>query len=79
MSKRIFSQHIEQIWNNKDADGIERFIAPNYRGFDGDEVISGLEGYRQHVVTLTTGFPDLRITIEVILEELGEVDRAAAR
>src|SRR3954452_12994924 len=38
MSKRIFSEHIEQIWNNKDASGIERFIAPNYRGFDGAEV-----------------------------------------
>ncbi len=33
MSKRIFSEHIEQIWNNKDADGIERFIAPNYPRF----------------------------------------------
>ena len=28
MSKRIFSEHIEQIWNNKDANSIERFIAP---------------------------------------------------
>ena len=36
MSKRIFSEHIEQIWNNKDASGIERFIAPNYRGFEAE-------------------------------------------
>ena len=69
MSKRIFSEHIEQIWNNKDASGIERFIAPNYRGFDGEEVISGLEGYKEHFVTLTTGFPDLRITIRDMQEE----------
>ena len=55
MSKRIFSEHIEQIWNNKDANGIERFIAPNYRGFDGEEVISGLAGYKEHFVTLTPG------------------------
>ena len=75
MSKRIFSEHIEQIWNNKDASGIERFIARNYRGFDAEEVISGLEGYKQHFVTLTTGFPDLRITIEDMQEE----DRVVAR
>jgi predicted ester cyclase len=76
MSKAIFREHFEQIWNNKDASGIERFIAPNYRGFDAAEVISGIEGYKQHFVTITTGFPDLRITIEAILEE---ADRVAAR
>jgi predicted ester cyclase len=76
VSKAVFREHIEQIWNNKDASGIERFIAPNYRGFDAAEVISGIEGYKQHFVTLTTAFPDLRITIEVILEGEG---RAAAR
>src|ERR671914_2749503 len=69
MSKRIFFEHIEQIWNKKDASGIERFIARNYRGFDGEEVISGLEGYKEHFVTLTTGFPDLRITIRDMQEE----------
>lgn len=76
MSKAIFQEHFEQIWNNKDASAIERFIAPNYRGFDAVEVISGIEGYKQHFETITTGFPDLRIAIEVILEE---EDRVAAR
>ena len=36
MSKAVFREHFEQIWNNKDVSGIERFIAPNYRGFDAD-------------------------------------------
>jgi predicted ester cyclase len=76
MSKRIFHEHIEQIWNNKDASGIERFIAPNYRGFDAAEVISGIEGYKQHFEMITTAFPDMRITIEATLEE---EDRVAAR
>ncbi|MGH8563094.1 MAG: ester cyclase [bacterium] len=76
MSKAIFRAHFEQIWNNKDASGIERFIAPNYRGFDAAELISGIEAYKQHFVTITTAFPDMRITIEVILEE---EDRVAAR
>lgn len=76
MSKAILRAHFEQIWNNKDASGIERFIAPTYRGFESEALISGIEGYKQHFETLTTAFPDLRITIEVILE--GE-DRAAAR
>jgi steroid delta-isomerase-like uncharacterized protein len=75
MSKRIFHEHIEQIWNNKDASAIERFIARNYRGFDAEEVISGLEGYKEHFATLTGGFPDLRITIE----DMQEQDRVVAR
>jgi predicted ester cyclase len=76
MSKDVFQAHIEQIWNNKDASGIERFIAPNYRGFDAEELISGADGYKKHYETLSTAFPDLRITVEIILEE---DDRAAAR
>jgi steroid delta-isomerase-like uncharacterized protein len=75
MSKRIFFEHIQQIWNNKDDTAIERFIAPNYRGFDAAEIISGIEGYKQHFVTLTTGFPDLRITIEDMQEEARVVAR----
>jgi predicted ester cyclase len=62
--------------NNKDAGAIERFIAPNYRGFDAAALISGIDGYKQHFATITTGFPDMRITIDVILDE-GE--RVAAR
>ena len=76
MSKASLREHFEQIWNNKDASGIERFIAPNYRGFDAAEVISGVEGYKHHFESITTAFPDLRITIEVILEGDG---RTAAR
>ncbi len=75
MSKGIFSGHIEQIWNNKDVSGIERLIARDYRGFDGAEVISGLEGYKEHFTTVTTGFPDLQITIRDMQEE----SRVAAR
>ena len=75
MSKGIFSGHIEQIWNNKDVSGIERLIARDYRGFDGAEVISGLEGYKEHFTTVTTGFPDLQITIRDLQEE----SRVAAR
>jgi steroid delta-isomerase-like uncharacterized protein len=76
MSKAIFREHFEQIWNRKDASAIERFIAPTYRGFDAAELIAGIEGYKHHFETITTAFPDLRITIDIIL---GEADRVAAR
>jgi predicted ester cyclase len=64
--------------NNKDTSGIPRFIAPNYRGHDPSEpaVISGVEGYKLHFTTITTAFPDLRLTIEGIL---GVDERVAAR
>jgi hypothetical protein len=76
MSKAILRPHFEQIWNSKDASGIERFIAPDYRGFETEALISGVAGYTAHFATLTTAFPDLRLTIEVLLEGDG---RAAAR
>jgi predicted ester cyclase len=76
MSKAVFREHIEQIWNRKDASAIARFIAPTYRGFDAAELIAGIEGYKHHFETITTAFPDLRITIDIIL---GEADRVAAR
>ena len=80
MSKAVFKEHFEQIWNKKEMSGIPRFIAPNYRGHEAGnpEIIFGVEGYKQHFVTITTGFPDMRITIEDILP-LAEEDRVAAR
>jgi predicted ester cyclase len=60
----------------RDGNRIEDFIAPNYRGFDADAIFSGIDGYKQHFVTITTGFPDLFLTIETIL---AEQDRVAAR
>ena len=53
MSKAIFREHFEQIWNRKDASGIERFIAPTYRGFHAAELISGIEGYKHHLASRT--------------------------
>ena len=76
MSKAILRAHFEQIWNNKDASGIKRFIAPAYRGFETEALISGIAGYKAHFATLTTAFPDLRRTIDVLLEGDG---RAGAR
>ena len=75
MSGAVFSDVIEQIWNNGDASAIERFIALEFQGFD-PAPITGLEGYKQHFGTLTTAFSDIRITIEDIFDE-GE--RVAAR
>ena len=80
MSEAVFREHFEQIWNNKDAGAIERFIAPTYRGFDAEELISGVAGYKQHFETITTAFPDMRIAIDVILEEPArDGTRVAAR
>jgi len=78
MSVAVFRESIEQIWNNSDISAIERFIAPNYIGVDPaePEVISGVEGYKQHFLRLTTAFPDAHITIDHIF---GVNDQVAAR
>ena len=78
MSITVFQDSIEQIWNKGDSSAIERFIAPNYFGVDPaePEVISGIEGYRQHFFRLTIAFPDAQITIDHIF---GVNDQVAAR
>ncbi len=78
MSIAVFQASIEQIWNNGDASGIDRFISPNYLGVDPSEPepIVGIDGYKQHFQRLTTAFPDLHITIDHIL---GVNDLVAAR
>jgi len=76
VSKRLFVEHFEVTWNQQDAGGIERFIAPDYRGFAPGEIISGIDGYKEHFRILTTGFPDLHLTIEDIR---AEADRVVAR
>jgi steroid delta-isomerase-like uncharacterized protein len=78
MSIAVFQDSIEQIWNKSDASAIERFIAPNYVGVDPaePEVISGIEGYREHFFRLTTAFPDTHITIDHIF---GVNDQIAVR
>ena len=78
MSITVFQDSIEQIWNKSDSSSIERFIAPNYIGVDPaePEIISGIEGYRQHFFRLMTAFPDVHITIEHIF---GVNDQVAAR
>ncbi len=78
MSVTVFRQSIEQIWNSHDISAIARFIAPNYIGVDPaePEIISGVEGYKQHFLRLTTAFPDAHITIDHIF---GVNDQVAAR
>ena len=68
MSIAVFTESIEQIWNHHDIGAIERFIAPSYVGVDPaePEVIAGIDGYKQHFLTLTTAFPDTHITIDDI-------------
>jgi predicted ester cyclase len=68
-NKTIYRDHFEALWNAKDGDQLERFIAPNYRGFEVETVITGLEGYKEHFLTLTGAFPDVVITIQSILAE----------
>lgn len=68
-NKAIYRDHFEVLWNAKRGDQLERFIARDYKGFDVEEVIEGVEGYKQHFLTLTNAFPDVVITIHAILAD----------
>ena len=53
-NKAIYRDHFDVLWNARRGDQLERFIARDYKGFEVEEVIEGVEGYKQHFLTLTT-------------------------
>jgi predicted ester cyclase len=74
-NKAIYRQFIEEVFNHKDLSRIGDFIGsdmvehtPNFP--------SGLEGAKQGIGAFVIGFPDLHITIEVLI---AEGDKVVAR
>lgn len=58
-------------WNNHDVEGVMSFYAPHYEGLDVGQATPehGLEGKRQAALRYFNAYPDLRFTVEQVIEQ----------
>ena len=70
-NKIIVRRLYEEVWNKRKLEVVDEVISishalhdPNVSGSQ-----TGPEAYRQHVIRVTTAFPDLRFAIEDIVSE----------
>jgi steroid delta-isomerase-like uncharacterized protein len=74
-NKSIVRRLYEEVWNKRRLDVVDELISPSHAL--NDPIISGSQMgpdlYKRRVVELTTGFPDLRFTIEDMIAEKGKV------
>jgi steroid delta-isomerase-like uncharacterized protein len=70
-NKTIVHRLYEEVWNKRKLEVVDELISPSHALQDpivsGSQV--GPELYKRRVVELTTGFPDLRFTIEDTIAE----------
>jgi steroid delta-isomerase-like uncharacterized protein len=70
-NKTIVYRLYEEVWNKRKLEVVDELISPSHALQDpivsGSQV--GPELYKRRVVELTTGFPDLRFTIEDTIAE----------
>src|SRR5271170_734576 len=74
-NKAIVRRLYEEVWNKRRLDVVDELISPSHAL--NDPITSGSQMgpdlYKRRVVELTTGFPDLRFTIEDMIAEKGKV------
>jgi steroid delta-isomerase-like uncharacterized protein len=70
-NKAILKGYLEEVFNGKDTDAIEKYIAPNYVRHDpsAPAEIHGPEGVRQLVTMYFAAFPDIHFTAEETVAE----------
>jgi steroid delta-isomerase-like uncharacterized protein len=70
-NKAIVRRLYEEVWNKRKLEVVDELISPSHALQD--PVVSGSQAgpelYKRRVVELTTGFPDLRFSIEDTIAE----------
>ena len=71
-SKALISRFIEEIWNQGNVDGLDKFVVPTLvchhpRNRDAD--LLGIESFRQWTLEVRRAFPDIRLSVEQIFGE----------
>jgi steroid delta-isomerase-like uncharacterized protein len=73
-NKSIVRDYLEEVWNKKNSDALERFIAPDYmRHCEAMppplQELKGIEGLRQMFSMTIEAFPDWDEQIEILSAE----------
>lgn len=72
------NHYYEELWNNRNFDVIEDWIAPDFVGHytSQPEPVRGPDGFRRFVDETLTAFPDARMTI---LDQVVEGEKVVSR
>jgi steroid delta-isomerase-like uncharacterized protein len=69
-NKALMRRWFEEVLNKGNMAAVGDFIAPTYVGHaPGAPDVKGPDGFRQRHTALSTAFPDLRFTIEDLIDE----------
>ena len=76
-NKTLLRRYIEEVWDKKNPDALEEFLAPHFkRHRSPTSAALTRDGQKQLLTQFRTAFPDIQITIEEII---AEDDRIAFR
>jgi steroid delta-isomerase-like uncharacterized protein len=68
-NKSLIRRYVDEIWNKRNIDKLEEFLAPNYTSQTSDGTIRGVKEYAQLHESYIKAFPDCKFTIDEILAE----------
>ena len=68
-NKTLVQRCVDEVWNQKDLDRLDQFLAPSFTGQTPDGMLRNRNEYRQHVERYAKAFPDCRILIEQMVAE----------
>ncbi len=74
-NKALFRSAIEEIWNQRNLEAVDRYIAPGLIEHN-PNIPKGLEGRKKFVAAVQAAFPDYHAEIQEII---AEGDRVVAR
>jgi len=74
-NKSLVRRWFKEIWNKGNLARADQIVAPNYANHDPAAAMpeSGLAGFKKHVTTYRTAFPDLAIAVDDILADGNKV------
>jgi ketosteroid isomerase-like protein len=70
-NKAAIRRFVDEVWNQGNLSVVDDFLAPTYTHYDPTtrDFGRGPEGEKQRVTLYRSAFPDLRLTIEDLLED----------
>ena len=69
-NKEVVQQYIEKVINTGEVDLIENYISPDYiETYQGKQYELGIEGARNHIMGVRKTYPDLVLTIDLMISE----------
>lgn len=66
-NESTFRTAIDELWNQKDATAIDRYVAEDFVGRNPDGDFTGRSAFAELYATYSSAFPDCQITVHQVL------------